>query len=65
MKATSEIIRVGGAFCWIEDQRVIHLKAAGKDGEPVELDSAAARKLSESLGRLATTLAKLEADAPG
>lgn len=63
MKATSEIIRVGGAFCWIEDQRIIQLKAADRDGEPIELDAAGARRLGEALTRLATTLAKLEADA--
>ncbi len=63
VKATSEILRFGEAFCWIEQQKVIHLKAVSRDGEPLALDAAQARKLSEGLERLATTLERFEAEA--
>jgi hypothetical protein len=60
VKATSEILRAGAAFCWIEQQQTIHLKAATSDGEPLALDAAQARKLGELLLRLATQLERLQ-----
>lgn len=65
MKATSEILRVGNAFAWIEDHRVINLKAVTADGEPLPLDAKQARKLSEILARLATHLDQIEAEREG
>lgn len=62
MKATSEILRVGNAFAWIEDQKVINLKAVAPDGEPLPLDAKQARKLGEILTRLATNLEQIEAE---
>lgn len=58
-------MRVGEAFCWIEKQEVINLRAVARDGEPLGLNAEQARKLGGILQRLATTLEQLEADREG
>lgn len=67
MKNTAEVVRVKQAFAWIEGQRVIHLKAGGPKGEPVELTAEDTRKLAERLTKLADVLTALEqeGDEPG
>jgi len=59
MKNTAEVVRVKQAFAWIEQQRAIHLKAVTPKGEPVELDAAEARRLSQQLAKLADILENL------
>jgi hypothetical protein len=60
MKNTAEVVRVKSAFAWIEQQRVIHLKAGGSKGEPVELTAEETRRLAERLTKLANVLDALQ-----
>ena len=61
MKSTAEVVRVKSAFAWIEQQRVIHLKAGGAKGEPVELTAEETRRLADRLTKLANILEALQA----
>jgi hypothetical protein len=60
MKNTAEVVRVKSAFAWIEQQRVIHLKAGTNKGEPVELTADETRRLAERLTKLANILDALQ-----
>jgi dihydrodipicolinate synthase/N-acetylneuraminate lyase len=62
MKNTAEVVRVKSAYAWIEQQRVIHLKAGGTKGEPVELTAEETRRLAERLMKLANVLEALQAE---
>jgi hypothetical protein len=62
MKSTAEVVRVKSAFAWIEQQRVIHLKAAGNEGEPVALTADETRRLADRLTKLANVLDALQAE---
>ena len=59
MKSTAEVVRVGEAYAWIEQQKEIHLKAMTKDGQPVALSAGQVRDLADRLSRLASTLESL------
>jgi hypothetical protein len=60
MKSTSEIVKVSEAFAWIETQRAcIALKAATRDGKPVELTADETRLLAQRLTKLADVLDSL------
>jgi hypothetical protein len=56
MAATSELLKVGDAFAWIEDGKAIHLKASTGKSDPVELTAAEAMRVAEMLTKLARTL---------
>lgn len=60
MKSTAEVVRVKGAFAWVDGQRSIHLKAVEGDGKPVELSVEDARLLADRLRILAQTLEALQ-----
>jgi hypothetical protein len=62
MKNTAEVVRIKGAFAWVEGREAIHLKAVGAQGSPVVLDVADARQLAERLLKLAQTLENLRAE---
>lgn len=47
------------AFAWIEEQRVVHLKAVTPSGDAVVLTAAEVRTLARRLEKLATILDSL------
>ncbi len=59
MKSTAEVVRVKDAFAWIEEQRVVHLKAVTPSGDAVVLTAAEVRTLARRLEKLATILDSL------
>ena len=63
MKSTAEVVRVGEAFAWIENQRSIAIQASTRDGKPVELDAEQAKQFADRVAKLADVLRSLQAQA--
>ena len=57
----TDVRYVGDAYAWIEQESSIHLKAASKHGDPVELTAEEARELGQVLLELADRLTELDA----
>ena len=55
MDDKNDVVRLseGEIVLWVEDERVLHLKAISPFGDPVELGAEEARHLAEELLRLA------------
>jgi len=51
---------VGEAYLWIEQENSIHLKAASKCGDPVEMTAEEARALAHVLLELADRLTAMD-----
>ncbi|MCA9649583.1 MAG: hypothetical protein H6712_25825 [Myxococcales bacterium] len=64
MKNTAEVVKVKDAIAWIDVQRdgdegSVALRAATRDGQPIQLTAAETRLLAERLAKLADTLDSL------
>lgn len=56
MHSTAKMIKVSDAMAWIEDETVIALQCATKDGKPATFDAEQARRLARGLEDLANAL---------
>ncbi len=59
MKTTAEVVKVNGAFAWIDNQSSIALQASTPKGKPLTLSPDEVRLLADRLVKLADVLDSL------